>query len=94
VAPLHCLHAIQPLAPYVCLAGKPNAHLPLDDYVECTTLQPVVALMVPRLISSGQKWQLYGLSAARQLQIVRGKEFCCNNLEMASMWKPMYVPGA
>jgi pyruvate kinase len=33
---------------------------------------PVVALMVPRLISSGQKWQLYGLSAARQLQIVRG----------------------
>ena len=39
-------------------------------------LQPVVALMVPRLISSGQKWQLYGLSAARQLQIVRGEGWC------------------
>lgn len=33
---------------------------------------PVIALMVPRLIQKGMKWQLYGLSAARQLQIVRG----------------------
>jgi hypothetical protein len=37
--------------------------------------------MVPRLISSGQKWQLYGLSAARQLQIVRGEgeSVCCDS---------------
>lgn len=38
-----------------------------------TCLQPVIALMVPRLIQTGHKWQLYGLSAARQLQIVRGE---------------------
>lgn len=31
--------------------------------------------MVPRLIQNGMKWELYGLSAARQLQIVRGGRF-------------------
>ena len=55
----------------------PTVHLPVNDSFLVHELQPVVALMVPRLISSGQKWQLYGLSAARQLQIVRGEELAC-----------------
>lgn len=37
--------------------------------------------MVPRLIQKGMKWQLYGLSAARQLQIVRGE--CSSRFQSA-----------